>query len=394
MVEPPIKIQKIDEATIQNIIAQRKKQKENNMKRAVKFGIVGIGQGGGRLASVFHRIGYPTVAINTSPQDLEPLIVGTKVTLGTDGAGRDIEIGREAVERNKDQIISALQKAFTPIGVDYVLLCSGSSGGTGGGGINPMVDVVKSLQLPIGVLTTLPLKSEDTRSKRNTLAVLKRIFARVISGEVAPFILMDNEKIIQNYPDLSTLEFWNKANDEVVKIFDLFNALSAQNSAYTSLDPADYKKILKSRGCMIFGAISVVDASGEDAISAILTENMEKGLLATGFNLLEATSAGMIVVANRDSLSKIPRKAEENAMTTLLKLLGSGTVYKGVYESKRATYVEILTMISGLQLPVKRIRDLVEESNKEETHFEKKNELKNMDEIMKEFQSGKEESKQ
>lgn len=359
------------------------------MKRAVKFGIVGIGQGGGRLAGVFHKLGYPTVAINTSPQDLEPLEVGAKVPLGTDGAGRDIEIGREAVERNKDAIISTLQKIFTPAGVDYVLLCSGSSGGTGGGGVSPMVDVVKSLQLPIGVLTTLPLKSEDTRSKRNTLEVLKRIFTRVISGEVAPFILMDNEKIIQNYPSLSTLEFWNKANDEVVKIFDMFNVLSAQNSAYTSLDPADYKKIMKAKGCMIFGAISVTDASGEDALSAILTENMEKGLLATGFNLLEATAAGMIVVANRDTLSKIPRKAEENAMSTLLKLLGSGTVYKGVYESKKAEYVEVLTMISGLQLPVKRIRDLVEESKKEEVHLEKKTDLKNMDQILKEFEGGK-----
>jgi cell division GTPase FtsZ len=379
----------VDDTEIQRIIAQRKLQKENNMKRAVQFGIVGIGQGGGRLAGVFHKLGYPTVAVNTSPQDLEPLEVGAKVALGTDGAGRDIEIGREAVERNKDAIISALQKAFGSTGVNYVLLCSGSSGGTGGGGLSPMVDVVKSLQLPIGVMTTLPLRSEDTRSKRNTLEVLKRMFTRVINGEVAPFILMDNEKIIQNYPDLSTLEFWNKANDEVVKIFDLFNVLAARNSAYTSLDPADYKKILKAKGCMIFGAISVKDASGEDAISSILTENLEGGLLATGFNLLEATHAGAIVVAKRSALSKIPRKAEENAMSTLLRLLGSGTVYKGVYESEKVDNVEVLTAISGLQLPVKRIRDLVEESKREEVHLEKKTELKNVDEILKEFEGGR-----
>ncbi len=378
----------ISEDEILQLILKRKSQKESPMSvlRAVKFGIVGIGQGGGRLAAVFHQLGYPTVAINTSPQDLEPLEVGVKVAIGADGAGRDIGIGRDAVEKNKDQIISSIQRAFSTTDVNYVLLCSGSSGGTGGGGIDPMVDIMKSLQLPIGVLTTLPLKSEDTRSKKNTLEVLKRLFTRVISGDIAPFILMDNEKIIQNYPTLSTLEFWNKANEEVVKIFDMFNVLSARNSAYTSLDPADYKKILRAKGCMIFGALTVEDVGGENTLSSILTENMEKGLLATGFTLLDATHAGMIVVANRDTLSKMPRKAEENAMSTLLKLLGSGTVYKGVYESKKSEHVEVLTMISGLQLPAKRIRDLVDESKKETVHLEKKNTLKNMDEILKEFE--------
>lgn len=355
--------------------------------RAVKFGIIGVGQGGGRLAAEFKKLGYPVVAINTSPQDLEPLDIEHKVVLGEGGgAGRDIAVGNGAVERNKDKIISVLQRAFTDI--SHILICAGSSGGTGGGGVLPMVEIAKSLQHPVGVLTTFPLKSEDTRSKKNTIDVLKGLAAKVNSGDVAPFILMDNEKIIQNYPDLSTVEFWNKANAEVVKIFDLFNYLSAQNSAFTSLDPADYRKILNARGCMIFGATTMKSVDSEDSVSSVLVDNLEKGLLASGFNLLTATHAGMMIVGSEAMLSKMPRKAEEKAAVTMNRLLGSGTVYKGVYCPKKdIQYVEVLTMISGLQLPVARIKDLVEESKKQMQHLEKKTELTSIDDILKDVES-------
>lgn len=349
--------------------------------RAVKFGIIGIGQGGGRLAAEFKKLGYQAVAVNTSPQDLEPLEIDIKVAIGDGGAGRDITVGASCLERNKEKIISVLQKQFTD--VTHVLICAGSSGGTGGGGLVPMVDLVKSMQLPVGVLTTFPLKSEDTRSKRNTIEVLKVLADKVNKGDIAPFILMDNEKIIQNYPELSTADFWNKANTEVVKVFDLFNYLSAQNSAFTSLDPADYRKILGARGCMIFGATSVSSVDGEEGLSSAMVDNLEKGLLASGFNLLTATHAGMIVVGSDALLRKIPRKAEEKAFSTVHKLLGSGTVYKGVYCTKKdIQYVEVLTMISGLQLPVARIRDLVEESKKQMEHLERKTTLTNIDDIL------------
>ena len=352
--------------------------------RAVKFGIIGVGQGGGRLASEFKKLGYPTVAVNTSPQDLEPIDVDHKLVIGDGGAGRDTGVGASCLERNKDKVISLLQRAFQD--VQHVIVCAGSSGGTGGGGVAGMVEIVKSMQLPVGVLTTFPLKSEDTRSKKNTIEVLKKLAAKVNEGEIAPFILMDNEKIIQNYPELSTAEFWNKANAEVVKIFDLFNYLSAQNSAYTSLDPADYKKILGARGCMIFGATSVTSVDSEDSVATALMDNLEKGLLATGFNLLTATHAGMMIVGSDGLLRKMPRKAEEKAFSTVHRLLGSGTVYKGVYcPKKEIQYVEVLTMISGLQLPVARIRDLVEESKKQMEHLERKTTLTNVDDILKEM---------
>lgn len=355
------------------------------MERAVKFGIVGLGQAGGRLADQFHALGYPTVLINTSSQDINPMKCPNKVVIGEGGAGRDTKAGNSAVTKYKDKIIAEVFKVFDK--VERVLVVAGSSGGTGGGGVVALVDLLADqLQYPVGVLTTLPLKSEDARSKKNTLNVLRALTEKAIAGNVSPYILMDNEKIIQNYPDLSTLEFWNKANDEVVKVFNLFNVLAARNSAYTSFDPTDYKKVLGAGGLMIFGAMNVGNAVVADSISHALNENLQKGLLAGGFNLVEATHAGLLIVGGTALLSKMPRIAEENASSTMNRLMGnSGTVFKGVYTSEKLDHIEVLTMISGLGLPTARIRELVEESNKQDVHFQKKVALKGVDELLADF---------
>lgn len=352
------------------------------MNRSVKFGIIGVGQGGGRLAVEFKKLGYPTVVVNTSQQDTESQDVDRKVIIGDGGAGRDTTVGTSCVERNKDKIVSAIQSVFTD--VQHVLVCAGSSGGTGGGGIIPIVELITRLQLPVGVMTTFPLKSEDTRSKRNTLGVIKKLAEKVNNREIAPLILVDNERIVSKYPDLSTAEFWSRANAEVVKVFDLFNVLSARNTAYTSLDPADYKKILGARGCMVFGSSSIEGAITENSIADVLSSNLEKSLIVSGFDLLSATHAGLIIVGSEASLRTMPRKAEEAAATAMNRLLGSGTIYKGVYAAVRdIPYVEVLSMISGLQLPEARIRDLVEESKKQAAHLEKKDTvLTNLDDII------------
>ena len=383
----------LSDADIKEIINKKRRQKEINMNHAVKFGIVGLGQAGGRLADEFHALGYPTVLVNTSSQDINPMKCPNKVIIGQGGAGRDTKAGDAAVTKHKDKIIAEVHKIFD--NVERVLVVAGSSGGTGGGGVAALVDVLTDqLQYPVGVLTTLPLKSEDARSKKNTISVLRALTKKAIEGKLAPYILMDNEKIIQNYPNLSTLEFWNKANDEVVKIFNLFNVLSARNSAYTSFDPADYKKVLSSGGLMIFGAMNVGNATDEDSLSHALAENLQTGLLAGGFNLVEATHAGLLIVGGNELLSKMPRVAEEKAFSTMNRMMGnSGTVFKGVYNSDKLQHIEVLTMISGLNLPTARIRELVEESNKHDVHFEKKAALKDVDDILAEFGDAVPESK-
>src|SRR5574343_568847 len=67
---------------------------------AIRFGFVGAGQGGSRIAECFHQFGYPTCVINTASQDLTYIKVPEDrklcMTYGMGGAGKDIAIGADA----------------------------------------------------------------------------------------------------------------------------------------------------------------------------------------------------------------------------------------------------------------------------------------------------------
>lgn len=361
-----------------------KKVKEDGiMKKAINYGIVGLGQGGCRIAYEFEKIGYPTIAINTSSQDLDKVDCKVKVSIGQGGAGKDLRIGAKAVNTHRNKIMEVYRREFK--NVDHAIICAGSSGGTGGGGLKAIAETLSDYKLPVGVLTTFPLKSEDTRAKKNTLSVLNELVKMQNNKKIRPLIIIDNNKIEQKHPGLSTLKFWNVANNEVVKTFDVFNKLSATSTAYTSLDPADYTKIINSGGCMIFGNISITNTNPEkkDTIfSDAIEKNINNGLLVEGFNLVQATHCGCIIVANEGQLESIPRKAEEAAFSTIMELIGSGSVYKGVYSLSQLENPEIFFILSGLSLPEPRVRELIDNVRKEVDHFQEKAEHKTVTDIM------------
>ena len=363
----------------------KKVRREGIMKRAINFGIIGLGQGGTRLAKEFEKLDYKVLAINTSEQDLNESDCAERLLIGSGGAGRDLKIGSEAVNVKRPDIMSAYQRVFTNI--DHAIVCAGSSGGTGGGGLINIIDTLADYKVPVGVITTLPLNTEDTRSKRNTLAVLNELVKLNAAKKISPLIIIDNNKIEKKYPGLSTLEFWNKANEDVVKCFDLFNLLSSKSSAYTSLDPMDYRKILMSGGCMIFGNITVAGEIAPTTISEAIMTNINSGLLAEGFNLVEATTAGCIIASNAEKLKVLPRAAEENAFGNLMRVLGSGTLFKGVYALNNIPDYEVFFMISGLGLPASRIKELIMSTKEESKHLDKKATTRTVDDIMKDLES-------
>ena len=365
-----------------------KVKEEGIMKKAINFGIVGLGQGGCRLAYEFEKLGYPTIAVNTSTQDLEKIDCKNKLAIGEGGAGKDLKIGAQAVNRNLNKIMQVYQREFKT--VDHILICAGSSGGTGGGGLTNVISSLRNFKKPVGVLTTFPLATEDTRAKKNTLSVLNELIKLNAEKKIRPLILIDNDKIEQKHPGLSTLKFWDTANQEVVQTFDLFNKLAATSTAYTSLDPADYAKIMNSGGCMIFGNIGIKEEPEDinHMFSNAIKDNINSGLLAEGFNLVEATHCGCIIAAHPDELAKIPRRAEENAMAALMEIIGSGSVYRGVYGIDSLTFHQVFFMLSGLGLPVDRIRTLIHGVKQETDHLIEKAPSRTVMDIMEDLGEG------
>ena len=95
----------------------------NLSDQKAKIIVVGVGGGGGNALNRMIQDGMNSVdfiAINTDAQDLEnnnsqiKLQIGKELTKGL-GAGANSEIGKNAVEENKDVIINELKEATDQI---------------------------------------------------------------------------------------------------------------------------------------------------------------------------------------------------------------------------------------------------------------------------------------
>lgn len=128
----------------------------SDAESAAKIKVVGVGGAGGNAVNRMIAAGLTGVeflAINTDAQDLEKskagvrIQIGDKVTRGL-GAGADPNVGRRAIEEDRDLVMHALA------GADMVFVTAGMGGGTGTGAA-PVVAELAKLQgaLTVAVVT-------------------------------------------------------------------------------------------------------------------------------------------------------------------------------------------------------------------------------------------------
>jgi len=146
---------------------------KGNYRGAVRYAWLGGGQCGGRLVKAFNDIGYGKVlAVNTTNNDLDLLGLPDKqkylMDIGVNGAGKDMERGRDAINLCKQEVLHCVEQVFGEE-FDHIMVCLGAGGGTGGGGATGMIEVAKNyarrigLKKPskrVGVLMTLPTVGE------------------------------------------------------------------------------------------------------------------------------------------------------------------------------------------------------------------------------------------
>lgn len=125
---------------------------------AFDFAIVGVGQGGSRLAESFWNLGYRRVGIiNTAQQDLSLIKIPeeNKLLIGEGGAGKNPEAADEVFRTRYEDILDFLKKTF---GTSYerVLVCAGAGGGTGAGGVARVLDICHDLSQSLGKEKKIP----------------------------------------------------------------------------------------------------------------------------------------------------------------------------------------------------------------------------------------------
>jgi len=129
-----------------------------------KFGFIGAGQGGGKLAETFSQIGYARVGvINTADQDLATINVPNKMKFGEQqGAGKNREFAKQAFLNSKEDVVDFI-KSSVGTDIDRIFVTVGAGGGTGAGVCAELVKTVKEYQTTVkatspyvGLILALP----------------------------------------------------------------------------------------------------------------------------------------------------------------------------------------------------------------------------------------------
>lgn len=342
-------------------------------RRSLEFGVIGLGQGGSRLAEEWHRLGYLAVCANTTSQDLEYIQLPgenkllLEYTIG--GAAKDLDIGLAAAEANRDGLNALVRTKLES--AQIFVVCTSLGGGSGAGSVPVVVDLLSPLGKPIVVMAILPMNSDDATTKANSLETLSKLSKLVKNKQVCNLIVADNAKIEGVFHNVGQLDFFKTANRAIVETVDAFNVMSTWPSFEKPIDAQEWAKILvDGEGLSLYGSTTVGNFADSDvAIAEAVMNNLEGNLLAGGFDLSSAKYGGVIFAANKAVWEQVPASSVNYAMS-LIREMSNGSVeatFKGLFvdESMEENVIKILSFFSGLGLPTPRVTELQEQAKAE-----------------------------
>ena len=260
--------------------------------------VIGVGGGGNNAVNrmVDNQIkGVQFLAVNTENQVLElskadvTIQIGEKVTKGL-GAGANPQVGEEAAQESREEIIKALE------GADMVFVTAGMGGGTGTGAAPIVAECAKEIgALTVGVVT----KPFAFEGKRRRAQAEKGI--EFLTQKVDTIIVIPNDKLLQVVDKkCSVSDAFSKA-DEVLRqgikgISDLI-----QIPGLINLDFADVKTIMTNQGEALMG---IGEGTGENraadaakmAINSPLLETSIDGAKGILLNISGSSDLGIFEV--------------------------------------------------------------------------------------------------
>lgn len=301
--------------------------------------VVGVGGSGGnavmRMIQAKLR-GIEFIAINTDQQALSHNEAPTKVQIGKDstrglGAGADPEVGRKAVEENKDEVYEALK------GSDMVFVTCGMGGGTGTGAAPLVAQIAKELgALTVGVVTK-PFTFEGLRRKK-----LAEVGIEELKDKVDTLITIPNDRLLQVIDKKTSLADAFGIVDDVLRqgvqgISDLITLHGIIN-----VDFADVRTIMADAGSALMG---IGRGSGDNraieaakaAIDSPLLELSIEGAKGILFNITGGPDLGMYEI---DEAAKVITEAADP---------DANIIFGSIIDEAMAGEVKITVIATGFE---------------------------------------------
>ena len=215
-----------------------------------KIKVVGVGGGGGNGVNRMIDSGLSGVdfiSVNTDLQALNASLATERIQIGKEltkglGAGAMPEIGRMAIEEDKNDVLRAIE------GADMVFVNAGMGGGTGTGAAPVVAELAKSIGALTVAIVTRPFLFEGHR--RMTVADEG---VKLLKENVDTVITIPNQRLLSIVPKETTLKDAFGIADEVLMhatrgISDLITQPGLIN-----LDFADVKTVMKDMGNALMG---------------------------------------------------------------------------------------------------------------------------------------------
>ena len=239
-----------------------------------------IGVGGSGNNAVNHMVackvrGVDFVAINTDAQDLHRSLAKKKIHIGKNltrglGTGMNPEIGRRAVEENRDEIEEIVK------GADMVFVTCGLGGGTGTG-VSPLIArIAKELGcLTVGVITK-PFFFEGRQRARIAESGLEEL-----RKEVDAIIEIPNDRLLTIIDKDTTVKNAFAICDDILRhavqgISDLITTPGIIN-----IDFADIRTVMENAGSALMG---IGTATGENRAIEAAKQAINSPLLDVSIN--------------------------------------------------------------------------------------------------------------
>jgi len=238
--------------------------------------VVGVGGGGGNAVNrmIQEQLqGVEFISVNTDAQALMSsksdvkVQIGKKLTRGL-GAGARPEIGRQAIEENRDDVLRALQ------GADLVFVTCGMGGGTGTGAAPIIAQMARDCgALTVGIVTRPFLFEGRKRMRQADMGIAE------MRKSVDTMIVVPNERLLAVVGKGIPFQDSLKKADEVLLHATQGIASLITSTGIINVDFADVRTIMQNGGAALMGTgIGRGDSraleAAQQAISSPLLDNV------------------------------------------------------------------------------------------------------------------------
>ncbi len=236
----------------------------------VNIKVFGVGGGGGNAITRMHENigtrGIEFIAINTDSQDLEKTNVRRKIHIGKNltrglGTGMNPDLGRQAAEENRSEIVEAAK------GADLVFVTAGLGGGTGSGASPLVADIAREQGALTIAIVTKPFTFEGSQRMRVAEEALARLREKVDAIIVVP-----NDRIFNIIKkDTPILRAFERIDDILRDTIGGISELIA-SAGIINVDFADIKAIMKDAGSALVG-VGIASGATRAAVATNLAVN-------------------------------------------------------------------------------------------------------------------------